>query len=248
MSTLRLQLNPGLDVAAYAKGYAQAGIVRLANVLTPESAESVARVLEQETPWRVHLSHLADGKRQSDAAYADGSDQDQLETRAAVVLERARAGFAFQYLYYPMIQAYFGGQDSGHPIHQVSEFLNSPPFLQLLRDVTGRQDIVKAMAQATNFRPGDFLAWHDDSSDDADTRAVAYTLSFTRGWRPDWGGQLLFHDPNGQVLAGLAPVFNGLTLFSVPRAHSVATVAAYAGAPRISIVGWGRTDPPHRTA
>jgi SM-20-related protein len=41
----------------------------------------------------------------------------------------------------------------------------------------------------------------------------------------------------------LAPAFNCLTLFTVPRPHSVATVAPYAGAPRLSIVGWGRTDP-----
>jgi SM-20-related protein len=58
----------------------------------------------------------------------------------------------------------------------------------------------------------------------------------------------LFHDQDGHVTRGLSPSFNGLTLFTVPRVHSVAPVAAYAAAPRLSIVGWGRSDPGAATA
>ena len=223
---LRLELNPALDVGLYARAYAAGGIVRIGNVLAPDSAETVAQIMEG-LPWQLSLSESGEGDENA---------------RIAATLEKARSGFAYQYLKYPMLQTYFGGKDPGHPIHEVSEYLNGPEFLGLLRTVTGRPDIRKAMASATNFRPGDFLTWHDDSSDDSDTRVVAYTLSFTRLWRADWGGQLLFHDPNGQIAAGLAPAFNCLTLFTVPRAHSVATVAPYAGAPRLSIVGWGRID------
>ena len=230
--SLRLELNPGLDVPAYAKAYVQYGIVRIADVLSPASAEAVAQILEQQVPWELDLSEK-------------GSQPDMAqEARAAAVLEKARSGFAWQYLAYGMVDNYLAGKDKGHPIHDVTKFLNGPEFLQLLRDVTGRQDILKAMASATKYRPGDFLTWHDDSSaETTDYRVVAYTLGFTRGWRADWGGQLLFHDQNGEIAAGLAPSFNGLTLFSVPRPHSVATGAAYAGTPRLSIVGWGRTDP-----
>jgi SM-20-related protein len=235
---LRLALNQSVDVRGYAKAYAQSGIVRIGDVLSPASAEAVAQILEQQTPWQLKVSETGDpqGGQNQD-------DQTVIAARVAAVLERARSGFAFQYLNYPMIDAYLAGKDPGHPIHEVSEFLNGPEFLQLLRIVTGRQDIHKAMASATHYRPGDFLTWHDDSvHDDLDYRVCAYTLGFTRRWRADWGGQLLFHDRHGQIATGLAPGFNGLTLFSVPRAHSVATVAAYVGAPRLSIVGWGRSD------
>jgi SM-20-related protein len=57
---------------------------------------------------------------------------------------------------------------------------------------------------------------------------------------------LLFHDQTGGVTRGLAPGFNILTLFSVPQPHSVAQVASYAAAPRLSIVGWLRNDPPYK--
>jgi SM-20-related protein len=101
----------------------------------------------------------------------------------------------------------------------------------------------------TNFRPGDFLTVHTDTSKDmvAEDRVCAYTLGFTRKWRVDWGGQLLFYDQAGQIMRGLPPAFNTLTLFTVPRAHAVATVAPFTGAPRLSIVGWGRSDPAQKT-
>ena len=71
-------------------------------------------------------------------------------------------------------------------------------------------------------------------------RLTAYTLGLTREWRPDWGGQLLFHDEAGDVTRGHAPRWNTLTLFRVPQLHSVAPVAAYARGTRLSVVGWLR--------
>lgn len=224
--SVRLEINPKLDIGAFARAYAQHGIVRVPDVLTPGSAEAVSQILEK-TPWEPQWSETGESAAARDTA----------------VLARARAGFAYRYLHYRMVDAYLDGQDPGLPIHGVTEFLNGSPFVGLMRAITARQDIVKAMAIATNFRPGDFLTWHDDSAQDqSDFRACAYTLSFSKLWRPDWGGQLLFHDTQGQIASGMAPMFNCLNLFSVPRPHSVAPVAPYAGAPRLSIVGWGRTD------
>jgi len=242
---LSLELNRALDVRGFASAYAQHGVVRIANVLSPASAEAVARTLER-LPWQLGLSETGDPQGGCyDAARIKALGQSAVNARIAAVLERARSGFAYLYLVYPMIEAYITGKDPGNPIHEVSEFLNAADFLQLLRDVTGRHDILKAEAAATFYRPGDFLTYHDDGSQNPDSvnRVCAYTLGFTRFWRPDWGGQLLFHEETGHIAHGFAPGFNSLTLFTVPRAHSVAQVAAYAPAPRFSIVGWGRTDP-----
>jgi SM-20-related protein len=242
---LSLELNRALDVRGFASAYATHGVVRIPNVLSPASAEAVARVLEQ-MPWQLGLSESDDPKGVCyDEARIKALGQSAVNARVAAVLQRARSGFAYLYLVYPMIESYITGKDPGHPIHEISEFLNAPDFLRLLRDVTGRPDILKADAAATFYRPGDFLTYHDDGSQNPDTvnRACAYTFGFTRFWRPDWGGQLLFHDAAGHISQGLAPGFNSLTLFTVPRPHSVAQVAAYASARRLSIVGWGRTDP-----
>ena len=63
-------------------------------------------------------------------------------------------------------------------------------------------------------------------------------------WRPDWGGQLMFHDANGVIERGFKPGFNVWTVFRTPRNHSVAQVASYADGKRRSITGWLRDDPP----
>jgi len=103
--------------------------------------------------------------------------------------------------------------------------------------VIGQPQVDGVRVQASNYRPGDFLTLHDDSHR-RDDRLAAFTLGFTREWRPDWGGQLLFHDADGQIERGFMPGFNVLTLFRVPRPHSVAPVAPYAAAKRLSLTGW----------
>jgi SM-20-related protein len=243
---LRLELSPFLDAGTHAKTYAQDGIVQIHNVLSPASADTVADILEQQINWQLSLSEAGDPQHgRYDAARANAIGQNALNARIAAVLRRARSEFAFLYLTYPMIEAYLAGKDLGHPIHEVSEFLNGAEFLQLLRAVTGRHDILKAYALATHYRPGDFLTVHTDTSKDmaAEDRVCTYTLGFTRQWRVDWGGQLLFYDETGLITRGLPPAFNTLTLFTVPRAHAVAVVSPFTGAPRLSIVGWGRSDP-----
>ena len=118
-------------------------------------------------------------------------------------------------------------------------------MLALARRVSSAPQVIKMDAQATWYRPGDFLTLHNDFNERHE-RVAAYTLSFTRGWRPDWGGQLLFHNEDGDIELGLQPGFNVLTVFQTPRLHSVAPVAPYAGAPRLSITGWLRSDRPGR--
>jgi SM-20-related protein len=241
--SITLALNPKLDPAPYARTFARDGVVRIDDVLTPSAAEAVARLLEQQTPWRLTLSKDPDELKAGlyDAARITAVGEAAVAAEVAAVNQRARNGFAYLYLSYPMLKAYLEGWDPGHPIHTLTELINSPAMLSLFRAVTGRPDVIKADAQATLYRPGDFLTLHDDGHGEG--RVCAYTFGFTRTWRPDWGGQLLFHDEALEIERGLTPAFNVLTLFRTPRWHSVAPVAPYAGAPRLSIVGWARTDP-----
>jgi SM-20-related protein len=236
-----LELNPALDWTACARAYARDGHVRIPHVLTPGAADHVGDILARQTPWRLTICS-PDGPRPRfyDAAALRAARPEDIAAEVAAGAARARDGFSYVYLSYPMIDAYLEGWDPGHPIHPVSDFINGRPFLELCRAITGEPTICKADAQATLYRPGDFLAVHDDGP--IAGRICAYTLGFTRGWRADWGGQLLFHDLNGDIDHGFGPAFNTLTLFKVPRVHSVAPVAAYAAASRLSIVGWARND------
>ncbi|MBB1180632.1 2OG-Fe(II) oxygenase, partial [Pseudomonas sp. FW305-3-2-15-E-TSA4] len=79
---------------------------------------------------------------------------------------------------------------------------------------------------------------------DGKHRLLAYVLNLTPRWRVDWGGLLLFLDPDGHVAEGYAPKFNALNIFRTPFPHAVTQVSTFAGAPRYAITGWIRARPP----
>ena len=122
----------------------------------------------------------------------------------------------------------------------VLEHINDTPFLDLVRAVTGIEELIKADAQATLYAPGHFLGRHDDSHVGEGWR-IAYVLSLCDGeWRLDWGGYLNFLDAQGDVIAGYKPRFNALNLFAVPQRHQVTYVAPFAPVARFAITGWFR--------
>ncbi|WP_334163601.1 2OG-Fe(II) oxygenase family protein [Phenylobacterium sp.] len=149
-------------------------------------------------------------------------------------IRRASTGFAFIHRSYALQDEY--ARAPTHPAARITEFLQSRAFLDFGAAIIG-QPVAGVRVQASHYRKGDFLTLHDDSHG-RDRRLAAFTLGFTRGWRPDWGGQLLLHDDVGDVTRGFAPRFNVLTVFRVPQKHSVAPVAAYATQPRLSLTGW----------
>jgi SM-20-related protein len=238
---VELRLNPALDPGRYRAAYERDGVVQIPDLLAPDAAEALAAVLTDDMPWRLAFSNPQG--RQTLVDLTPGVVNPQA-TAAEVqrVLQQARTGFAYIYKGYDMIDAYLQGRDPGHPIHLMSELLNTPEFLAFTAGVIGGERPTKTEASATCLRPGDFLAFHDDSY--LGQRRAAFTIGFTRAWRPDWGGQLLFHDGRGDIWRGFQPGFNVLTLFKAPQPHSVATVAPYAGAYRLSIVGFLRGDAP----
>jgi SM-20-related protein len=241
MTSLPLRLNPALSPESFAEAYARDGFVQVHELFEPAVADELATMLETFMAWELIFSDEHGGGQGLSADQLRALGPERLRKQIEGVVTRARENFAYWYFRYPMIGAYIGGRDPGHPIHRVSEFINSDEFLEFGRAVTGETAVNKADGQATMFRSGHFLNLHDDTG--VGERRAAYTLGFTRRWRADWGGQLLFHDAAGDVTRGFGPRFNVLTLFRAPQWHSVAPVAAYAGAPRISIAGWLRDDP-----
>ena len=139
-----------------------------------------------------------------------------------------------------MLDAYLGRWAPGSPHDLLLEYLNAPEFLDLVREVTAMPELLKADAQATLFKPGQFLAEHDDLGG-TEGRQIAYVLNMTAGdWRPDWGGLLLFFDEDGDVVTGFRPRWNALNLFEVPQRHNVTYVPPFSPVGRFAITGWFR--------
>ena len=241
MSERTIRLNPRLDPRDYAAAYARDGMVQVPNLLDEASAEWLELALEHDTAWSLALPTAKGGELISPQEMQT-LGRDALSAKVQHALAEARDGFSFLYLAYPIITTLLTGEDEGHATHALLQFFNDIPFTTFAKAVTGETGVTKIDAQATWFRPGDFLTQHDDTG--VGERRAAYTLGLSRDWRPDWGGQLMFHDANGDIERGFKPGFNVWTVFKTPRMHSVAPVAAYAGGKRRSITGWLRDDPP----
>lgn len=241
-ATLTLRLNPRLDPEPFARAYARERIVRIPDLFEPDMAEAVFEILTRATPWRLVYAD-ANGR----AVHLSQEEIRRLGREGAArlqaeLMDRARRNIGYAYNCYPMIEAYLGGWDQGHPIHLLTEFLNSPEFLEFGRRVIGAPLITKADAQATFYAPGHYLTRHVDDGERRERRA-AYTLGFTKNWQPDWGGLLLLLDRNLDIARGFLPRFNMLTLFDGMLVHTVSCVSPFAGGGRYSITGWLRDDP-----
>jgi Rps23 Pro-64 3,4-dihydroxylase Tpa1-like proline 4-hydroxylase len=240
-TTPLFDLNPAIDRSDAACRYATEQRIQLRDVLTVETARTVQRVLAQQTLWG--LAWTASGEHPQSLTHAEIGALPQAQASAIakkVDATMRNEGYGFLYSQYPMLDAYKQKWAPGGPHDLLLEHINNRPFLDLVREVTGIPELVKADAQATLYAPNQFLAMHDDSHP-AQARRVAYVLNFcTTNWRPDWGGYLLFYDADGDVVSGFKPRFNSLNLFTVPQAHNVSYVPPFAPVGRLAITGWFR--------
>ena len=233
-----VRLNPGLDPRRIAPVFKSHGRAHIPQIFPAEVAERIHRALVEETPWgRVFGGagrHHDFGPGGWEAVPADQRREVELAVQRA-----GQAGFAYFYENFPVADCHAAGRYLDSYLMRVYEFLNSAEFLEFARVVTGAPQIRLADAQATCYRPGDFLTQHDDHMPDKRRRA-AYVFNFTRVWRADWGGQLQFLDADGHVAEAYTPAFNALNLLAVPQPHAVSYVAPLAVGARYSMTGWLR--------
>ena len=228
------QLNPELDRAKLAAEFQRHGRIQIQRLLTRNSAQRIHACLTGETDYSLIFNA---GEEQYDYRGIT-AQQRQEHTRAAW----RRVGMdTFQFLYEQHVLS-LNGEPYADPNHywaKVTAFLNSEEFLGLARAVTGMEKIAFADAQASCYRAGHFLSSHEDDSPGTN-RQVAYVLSLTPTWRPEWGGLLEFIGDDGHIEAGYVPNFNSLRMFRIPTSHYVSCVAPYAIGGRYSITGWLR--------
>ncbi len=224
------ELNPALDRVALSNAFARAQRAHIPGILTDVSAARLFRALQQETPWTVTFNK---GKDFFDVERVTPEERARFSMGA---FERARTEFAYIYDNHRLSRTGEPYSDPGHYFASVVAFLNAPSVLGFMREVTGLSEIAWADAQATLYRPGDFLTQHDDKTG-GHKRLAAYVLNMTPGWRSDFGGQLQFIDARGHVPEAYVPTYNALNIFRVPAAHAVSQVAIF-GSFRYSITGW----------
>jgi SM-20-related protein len=233
-------INPGLDLAFWREQLRRNGRVQVAGYLQPDAAERLRTCLAQEVPWTLALRDAQGARTIDHAIYSALTDEQARQLfadTAASAGQEGDDGFRFAYDSYMMVRAYQERRDPGLLLHRVLELFNSPDYLAFARHLTGDTRIRRVNAQATRYRPGQFLRHHNDEELD-EGRLYAYVLNLSRGWQADWGGLLQFIGSDGRVQDTFLPIWNTLSLFAVPAGHAVSLVAPWARDDRLSITGW----------
>ena len=239
------ELNPALDRAALARRFAKQTRVQVRDVLTEETAREIQQILLSGTKWGMAVQ-AGDGAgikpqswRYDEVRTPEGAGAVNAAANAAHQAS-ARGDYAFRFAHYPFVAAVQEKWEPDGAHELLLEYLNTPEFLGLAREITGIEELHKADGQATLFAPNQYLGRHIDSHV-AEGWRVAYVLNLSRDyWHPDWGGYLLFLEEDGDVVEGFRPRFNSLNLFAVPQSHLVSYVAPFAPIGRVAITGWLR--------
>jgi Rps23 Pro-64 3,4-dihydroxylase Tpa1-like proline 4-hydroxylase len=236
---LVFRINSSIDPDGLNPSFRAAGRLHIPAFLDPPCAEALISHLQHEVEWSYFLfteGHLCEVPPEARALY----DAEQERTLSSLAHSEGRRGYGFLYETNRLSMRSANGElqraQHGGLLKGLVSFLNSPPFIDFVRRLTGTGEIEWVEATATCFRPGHFLAFHDDSS--ASTRRIAYVINLTREWRPEWGGLLEFMSSSGHIAEAYVPRFNSLNIFRVPMAHAVSCVSPSAGTLRLAISGW----------
>ena len=230
-------INPNIDIATMAENLNATKRLQINDFLIHDEATKLMECLRNEVEWSLayYDPEKSDGAKLTPQQLKN-MPKDELQALTNRVLTCRPDEYQFLYASYMMVTAYKAKQDMHLRTHRFLEYINSPEFLDIARRLTGHNDIIKVDAQATYYDKGHFLKQHNDSHTDLGRR-MAYVLSLTENWNPDWGGTLQFVE-EGKVIDTFVPAFNTLTIFEVPQQHYVSMITPYAGSPRFSITGW----------
>ena len=238
-SDTAIRISPAHDIEALQHQFQKRGRIQVRNFLELDYADAICDALSRQKRW--NLVYMNAGKHvDADLNAIAKWPRNQQDKLKKLVYGQATNGFQYLYATVPIYDIYHQQQLPGHYFNEVFEFLNSDAFLDFTRSVTDEPSIRFADAQATRFDPGHFLTGHDDAVT-GKNRRVAYVISLSPAWRPDWGGCLQFMNALGNIEEAYTPTYNALCMFRVPSDHSVSIVAPFAGASRYSITGWLRS-------
>lgn len=144
----------------------------------------------------------------------------------------------FQY-FYENVRLQGPGAVARARYSDILDTFNSQEFLEIMGEITEPDADRVIETQMTKYSAGYFLKQHDDGEPgDSNQRLCAFVLNMTKNWRPDWGGSLHIQNDDGSNAAAVAPGFNQLNLFKVPRKHFVSQVANYCPESRLAMSGW----------
>lgn len=234
----RVEWNADIDTEALAREFTETGRVQIKRALPNETALWLHKVFATQVPWDFTYS---DGERTRYVPLEKFRTLSPAERVSIMqqVYKVSSEGFGFCYNTCAFHHKIRDGEFLDHPLKAFDDFMASPEFVDVMRKITGDDEIDGAGGAATWFGPGHYLNIHSDMVPDTELRA-AFIYNLTPKWKADWGGELkFFPDKMGsKVEEAFFPSFNTFNILKLPKFHSVGVVAPFAAAPRFVISGW----------
>ncbi|WP_443750467.1 2OG-Fe(II) oxygenase family protein [Asticcacaulis solisilvae] len=224
---IKLQRD-AFDTAGYVSRFTNKGRVRLEGAVSADDADAVHLALEQKTPWELHLMGREGAPEIINRRELSALPEADIQQRLQDAAELAQDGLSWLRLGYGLMDR----SRDDIALSDIASLIASPDFAAFCESLTGLSGLTLTALDAVCYRPGDFFTQHTDLG-----ARLCFEWSFTPGWRSDWGGQLLFHSPSGDIEGGIMPRLNDLALYAGDQPRSIASVAPYAGGPRFSIIG-----------
>ncbi len=221
-----MKLNTQFDTGGYLSRFASKGRIRLEGAVADDDARAIHHALEQQTPWELQLV-TSKGPEVINRRELAALPEADIQARLTEAAERAQSGLSYLRLGYGLMSA-----PGDLALKPLADLIKSVAFAEFCGQLTGLTDLDLISLEAVCYRPGDFFTRHTDTA-----ARLCFEWGFTDGWRSDWGGQMLFHSPSGDIEGGIMPRLNDLALFAGDQPRSVASVAPYAAGPRFSITG-----------
>lgn len=234
---LGLRRRDPAETAALAERLAATGRVQIPDVLEAAAVDRLLQAARSETAFQT-VTLGGKGHVDLPAAWLAALTPAQRTDMGRAAQEAATERFHYLYDNYPIWDLNEAGTLTGVWKDWLA-FVNSEPFLEDMRAITGERRIAFADAQVTRYRRGHFLTAHDDGNE-GKNRYYAFVMNLTPRWKIEWGGLLMFHGDDGHVSEALLPKHNSLSLLRVPAMHSVSQVSLFAGDDRLAVTGWLR--------
>lgn len=223
-------LNPNLDILQLRSAYAQRRALSIQNILRPEIAERLRRAFTA-LEWNLEINDYGPSPR-----FRMRVTPELADTSPCVLLESVEHGMDPDKLFY-LRMCVEDSQFTDPDLIAFRDFVNSDEFLRKMEAITGEAGLTHSWIEATCYGKGCFLGGHRDDHNPENVIAMVFNL--TPKWRIDWGGLLMMVYPN-MPPAIVPPVWNSLSIFTVPQDHLVSAVSPAATEKRYALTGWAR--------
>lgn len=224
-------LRHDINISLLRSRFERRGIVEVHNALSVRWAAALHRFLDRDMPadwWTIAIQanrepeHYRD-VRENDERIADAQRRARRELRAGQFCYYFYRTFDDHNQACECVECRFRAALAGN---EMIDF-----FAQIGLNVQAPREMF-----ASRYSPGCFLAPHHDRGNGR----IGFVLNLSRGWRPQWGGLLIFlNDDWSSVRRVCAPEFNTLCLFALPPDRTVPhLVTQVVVGHRLAFTGW----------